>query len=126
VAEPLPNEEPDMTSTVTQPTIDATPNDLHDSQRLASRRTAWIIAGTAVVALAAATSVVGLRESHSSGATDSRAGLTSPARSDAAESAHGQGPAVAVSPVRRGAESFELVHGTAGSLRDASGLPLGR
>jgi hypothetical protein len=132
-----------MTSTATHPStsVGRTASTYRPATgRRISRRTTWILAGTAALAIASASAAVVVGTSDDDAAVSGRYGDSSwSARADAAESSHGHGPNLVASAhwrgpilatvaevpvVRRGAEASQLAHGTQGSLRDAAGRPL--
>ena len=93
--------------------------------RRPSRRTTWILASAAAVAITAGSVIVGLQLADADPATGV-AGATSSAGNDAAGPQHGQGPAARAADARDAAsvETAQVAHGTAGSLSDAAGHPL--
>ena len=138
-----------MTTTTTAPTA---PIGAAVPRRLTSRRTVWIVAAAAGLAIAAtATAVVSLRPSDAPRPAGTPTGSAPFARAEAGEAAHGSGAAVSTGagvrvsgvaigstgrspvPAQRShgpavlpdAESLQLVHGAGGSLSDAAGQPLG-
>ena len=91
--------------------------------RRPSRRTTWILAGAAAVAITAGTVVVGLQVADDDPATG--IGVSSSAGNDAAGPQHGMGPARAAAVQDSASiEAAQVAHGTAGSLSDAAGHPL--
>jgi hypothetical protein len=114
-----------MTSTLTQTTTTTIPVQRRHSAS-PSRRTTWVVAGAAAVAIAAAGgAAVVLTADDPPAPTVTRSHQASAARADAEESSHGFGPVTdRPLPVARRTETAQLVHGTAGSLRDAAGRPL--
>lgn len=113
-----------LTTAGTGPTTGA-PHGQPTGRRL-SRRTAWTLAGSAVVVIAATGGSVAALTTDDAAAP--AAAVTTPtwsAGADAEESSHGFGPTTGGAlPVPRRAEAGQLVHGTAGGLRDAVGRPL--
>jgi len=95
-------------------------------RRRRSRRTTWVVAGGAALVIAATGGTVAVLSAGDAAAPAAhRTHQGSPARADAEESSHGFGPAVGRPlPVTRRSEASQLVHGSAGSLRDATGRPL--
>jgi hypothetical protein len=94
--------------------------------RRPSRRTAWVLAGAAAVAISAASVVVGLQLADADPATGVGTSVGSAVGNDAAGPQHGQGPAARASDARDAAsiEAAQVAHGTAGSVSDAAGRPL--
>jgi hypothetical protein len=95
------------------------------SGRRVTRRTTWVLAGAAAVAITAGSAIVGVQLADADPATGVGVGVTSSAGTDAAGPSHGQGPARA--SVARDAASIEagqVAHGTRGSVSDAAGHPL--
>jgi hypothetical protein len=94
--------------------------------RRPSRRTTWILAGAAAVAITAGSVIVGLQMADADPAPGVGASVSSAVGNDAAGPQHGQGPAARASDARDAAsiEAAQVAHGTAGSLSDAAGHPL--
>ena len=91
--------------------------------RRPSRRTTWILAGAAAVAITAGSVIVGLQMADADPATG--AGVSFSAGNDAAGPQHGMGPArAAAAQDSASIEAAQVAHGTAGSLSDAAGHPL--
>lgn len=113
-----------MTTTATQvtDTRGITSTNAPAAGRSPSRRTAWILAGAAVVVVASGSVVAGVQLSDSSApAADShssRAGI------DAAGPSHGLGPARSSAADSPSVTAALTAHGTGGSLSDAAGRPL--
>jgi hypothetical protein len=95
------------------------------TRRPVSRRTTWVLAGAAAVAITAGSVIVGLQLADADPATRVGAGVSSAVGNDAAGPQHGLGPARA-SDARDAAsiEAAQVAHGTAGSISDAAGHPL--
>ena len=93
--------------------------------RRPSRRTTFVLAGAAAVAIAAGSVVVGLQLADADPAP-AVVGGSSAVGNDAAGPQHGQGPAARAADARDAAsiEAAQVAHGTAGSLSDAAGNPL--
>ncbi len=93
--------------------------------RRPSRRTTWILAGAAAVAITAGSVVVGLQVADDDPATGVGASVSSAVVNDPAGPQHGLGP-VSPSVARHAAsiEATQVAHGTAGALSDAAGRPL--
>lgn len=122
-----------MSSTLTPSTnaasTTAIPAQRQPTRRRVSRRTAWVVAGTAAVVIGGAAGAVAAASMHDAPAQAIDTNWSP--RADAAESSHGFGPGVPAlnaaaleGPVRGGADAILLVHGTRGSLSDAAGRPL--
>ena len=93
------------------------------SRRL-SRRTAFVLAGAAAVAITAGSVIVGhqLADAEPAPAVD---GVTTSAGNDAAGPQHGMGPTrAAAAQDSASIEAAQVAHGTAGSISDAAGRPL--
>ena len=91
--------------------------------RRPSRRTTWILAGAAAVAITAGSVVVGLQLADADPATG--ASVSSSAGNDAAGPQHGMGPARAVAAQDSASiEAAQVAHGTRGAISDAAGHPL--
>jgi hypothetical protein len=91
--------------------------------RRPSRRTTWVLAGAAAVAIAAGSVIVGLQVADDDPATG--VSVTSSAGNDAAGPQHGMGPARAAAVQESASiEAAQVAHGTAGALSDAAGRPL--
>ena len=134
-----------MASTTTHSPIDtrpvtapSTPTIPSVTPRPARRTVAWILAGTVTVAVVCVAAGIGYRVHESSQASAAVVGSVSASRSDAAESAHGSGLTVVTgsghllhaagvqsATVVPPSDDALLVHGTRGSLADASGRALG-
>jgi hypothetical protein len=95
------------------------------TRRPVSRRTTWVLAGAAAVAITAGSVIVGLQLADADPATGVGASVSLAVDNDAAGPQHGQGP-VAASVARDAAniEAAPVAHGTAGALGDAAGRPL--
>jgi hypothetical protein len=95
-------------------------------RRRRSRRTTWVVAGGAAVVIAATGGTIAVLSSGDAAAPPAHpTHQGSSARADAEESSHGFGPALGQPlPVARRTEASQLVHGSAGALRDATGRPL--
>jgi len=93
--------------------------------RRPSRRTTWILAGAAAVAITAGSVVVGLQVAGDDPATGAGVSVGRAAVNDPAGPQHGLGP-VSPSFARHAAsiEATQVAHGTAGALSDSSGRPL--
>jgi hypothetical protein len=93
--------------------------------RRPSRRTTWILAGAAAVAITAGSVVVGLQVAGDDPATGAGVSVGRAAVNDPAGPQHGLGP-VSPSVARHAAsiEATQVAHGTAGALSDSSGRPL--
>ena len=93
--------------------------------RRPSRRTTFVLAGAAAVAITAGSVVVGLQLADADPAP-AVVGVSSAVSNDAAGPQHGQGPAARAADARDAAsiEAAQVAHGTAGSLSDAAGHPL--
>jgi hypothetical protein len=94
--------------------------------RRPSRRTTFVLAGAAAVAIAAGSVVVGLQLADADPAKGVGASVSSAVSNDAAGPQHGQGPAARAADAQDAAsiEAAQVAHGTAGSLSDAAGNPL--
>ena len=94
--------------------------------RRVSRRTTWVLAGAAAVAITAGSVVVGLQLADADPAAGVGAGVAWSAGNDAAGPQHGQGPVARAADARDAAsiEAAQVAHGTAGSVSDAAGRPL--
>ena len=91
--------------------------------RRPSRRTTWILAGAAAVAISAGSVIVGLQLADDDPATG--ASVSSSVGNDAAGPQHGMGPARAAAVQDSASiEAAQVAHGTTGSLSDAAGNPL--
>jgi hypothetical protein len=95
------------------------------SGRRVSRRTTWVLAGTAAVAITAGSVIVGIQLADADPATGVGVSNSSAVGNDAAGPSHGQGP-VRASVARDAAsvEAAQVAHGTRGALSNAAGLPL--
>jgi len=117
-----------MSSTLTRSTTSTTaiPAQRQPIDRSRSRRTTWVVAGAVAAVLAATGGAVAVLSSDDPAVpTVTRSHQASSARADAEESSHGFGPVTdRPLPAARRTETAQLVHGTAGSLRDAAGRPL--
>ena len=93
--------------------------------RRPSRRTTWVLAGAAAVAITAGSVIVGLQVADDDPATGIGASVSSAVVNDAAGPQHGMGPARAAAAQDSASdEAAQVAHGTAGSLSDAAGHPL--
>jgi hypothetical protein len=88
--------------------------------RRPSRRTTWVLAGAAAVAIAGGSVIVGLQLADADPAPG--ASVSSSAGHDAAGPQHGMGPARAA--VAQRVDATQVAHGTRGGLSDAAGHPL--
>ncbi len=98
---------------------------VHLWTRRVSRRTTWVLAGAAAVAIAAGSVVVGLQLAGADPTTGVVGSVRSAVGNDAAGTQHGQGPARAADA--RDAASIvaaQVAHGAAGGLSGAAGNPL--
>lgn len=103
----------------------STPTYAPTSGRRVSRRTTWVLAGTAAVAITAGSVIVGIQLADADPATGVGVNNSSAVGNDAAGPQHGQGP-VRASVARDAAsiEAAQMAHGTRGALSDAAGHPL--
>jgi len=115
-------------TTTTAPSTDlrgASTSTYAPGTRRPSRRTTFVLAGAAAVAITAGSVVVGLQLADADPAP-AVVGVSSAVSNDAAGPQHGQGPAARAADARDAAsiEAAQVAHGTAGSLSDAAGHPL--
>jgi hypothetical protein len=93
--------------------------------RRPSRRTTWILAGAAAVAITAGSVVVGLQLADDDPATGVGASVSSAVVNDPAGPQHGMGPARAsVTQGDVGVDAAMAARGTRGGFSDAAGHPL--
>jgi hypothetical protein len=103
----------------------STPTYAPTSRRRVSRRTTWVLAGAAAVAIGAGSVIVGVQLADTDPATGGGAGVSSSAANDAAGPSHGQGPARAsTAGDATSIVAAQVAHGTRGALSDAAGQPL--
>ena len=90
--------------------------------RRPSRRTTWVLAGAAAVAITAGSVIVGIQLADDDPATGVGVGVSSSAGNDAAGPSHGLGP-VGASMARdaASAEAAQVAHGIRGGVSDAAG-----
>ena len=121
------SKEPVMTTTTATSTDlrGASTSTYKSGSRRPSRRTTWILAGAAAVAITAGSVVVGLQVADDDPPTGVGASVSSAVVNDPAGPQHGLGP-VSPSVARHAAsiEATQVAHGTAGALSDAAGRPL--
>jgi hypothetical protein len=103
----------------------ATTSTYKPGSRRPSRRTTWILAGAAAVAITAGSGAVGLQVAGDDPATGAGASVSRAVLNDPAGPQHGLGPvSPAVARHAASVEATQVAHGTAGALSDAAGHPL--